>query len=70
MVLVIAITPYPLFNLGGLLVWLLTHKQTNKEPTSCNLNSGGDGQRNTRTDLKRMQDRQAQRAITAAAGGP
>jgi len=37
--------------------------QDHAESTSCNLNSGGDGQRGTRTDLKHMKDRQARARV-------
>jgi len=48
-----------------------SHAQTfqdNTESTSCNLNSGGECQHGTRTDLKHMEDRQAHAQVTRGVG--
>jgi len=43
--------------------------QDHAEFISCNLNSGGDGRRRTRTDLKHVKDRQARVRVPREGGG-
>jgi len=59
--------PQDLYN-----VYLPGYAQTfqdHAESTSCNLNSGGDGRRDTRTDLKHVEDRQVRARVTPGGGG-